>query len=262
MRTNRTLSPISGSIGTGLERVRYFSRQLITADDMRAEQEYFREKLRRHNRMLHGSGVVWGCEVVPNSNSDHPWQVKVCPGYLITPRGDEIEIEHAVDFDLASNWSPAKDPCGQPSPCQPIEAGSTVYLAVCYQECPTRPVRVHPVGCGCDETDCEYSRIRDSFTLVRLTEPPAAEETEEEKTWKQQISDWLTALGEDKPFRPPVAPCPTLPEDNCVVLAGITLPLTVDKKKKPIAGDDLKDKRRTLYSTAALEEIIRKLARR
>ena len=34
-------------------RVRYFPRQLLTADDMRTEQEYLREKLRRHNRLLH-----------------------------------------------------------------------------------------------------------------------------------------------------------------------------------------------------------------
>ncbi len=46
--------------GAGLERVHYFPRQLITANDMTAEQDYFRQKQRRHNRFLHGSrgGVV------------------------------------------------------------------------------------------------------------------------------------------------------------------------------------------------------------
>jgi hypothetical protein len=48
-----------------LEFVRYFPRQLLTADDMRAADEYFREKMRRHNRMLHGWGVVCGCKVEP-----------------------------------------------------------------------------------------------------------------------------------------------------------------------------------------------------
>ena len=42
------------SCGEPLERMRYFPRQLLTADDMRTEQEYFREKMRRHNRYLVG----------------------------------------------------------------------------------------------------------------------------------------------------------------------------------------------------------------
>ncbi|HSH78805.1 MAG TPA: hypothetical protein VLA19_09780 [Herpetosiphonaceae bacterium] len=258
MPTTTTSTLISGSTGTALDRVRYFSRQLITADDMRAEQDYFREKLRRHNCMLHGWGVVYGCEVVPNSNSDHPWQVQVCPGYLITPRGDEIVIGQAVNFDLGGNWPQVEDPCKQESQRRADVADSTVYLAACYQECPTRPVRVHPIGCGCDEADCEYSRIRDSFTLLPLTQLPAVKETTAEQTWKQEISNWLSSLRTNEPGRPPVAPCPTLPEDNCVVLAGITLPTD---KKTPIEGGNLADQRRALYSTAALEEIIRQLAR-
>src|SRR5947209_10205738 len=48
-----------------LERVHFFPRQLLTADDMDAEQHYFRQKLRRHTRFLHGWGVVCGCEVKP-----------------------------------------------------------------------------------------------------------------------------------------------------------------------------------------------------
>src|SRR5215211_7302343 len=39
-----------------LPQPRYFPRQVVTADDLTADQEYFRERLRRHNRMLHGCG--------------------------------------------------------------------------------------------------------------------------------------------------------------------------------------------------------------
>jgi len=34
-----------------------------------------------------------------------------------------------------------------------------------YAECPSRPMRTLPAGCGCDETACEYSRTRDAFEL-------------------------------------------------------------------------------------------------
>ena len=40
---------------------------------------------------------------------------------------------------------------------------TTVYLAVRYVERATRPVRVPGWGCGCDESECEYSRTRDGF---------------------------------------------------------------------------------------------------
>ena len=45
------------------ERVRYFARQLLTADDLTQEQEYLRGRMRRHNLFLHGWGVVCGAEV-------------------------------------------------------------------------------------------------------------------------------------------------------------------------------------------------------
>src|SRR2546427_4104106 len=69
---------------SGLERLRYFPRQLLTADDMRAEQEYVREKRRRHNRLLHGWGVVCGLEVVLDPQAG-PRAVSICPGYALGP---------------------------------------------------------------------------------------------------------------------------------------------------------------------------------
>jgi hypothetical protein len=213
----------------GLDRVHYFPRQLITADDMRAEQEYFREKLRRHNRYLHSWGVVCGCQVKAPSADEPAWQVTVGPGYLITPHGDEIEIAEAVKFDLASDWRQGYDPCARVSPCQPIGVQSaaqepqTVYLAVCYAECETRPVRVHPVGCACDEAACEYSRIRDSFELVRLIELPESHKKTKKANadWYNTYQDWVE-VGFTSPR--PVSSCLEYPEDNCVVLAKITLP--------------------------------------
>ncbi|WP_428268714.1 hypothetical protein [Haliangium sp.] len=46
-----------------LDRLAYFYGQMLTAADLRCEQAYFREKLKLHNRCLHGHGVVCGLEV-------------------------------------------------------------------------------------------------------------------------------------------------------------------------------------------------------
>ena len=52
--------------------------------------------------------------------------------------------------------------------CLPLAAlllCGAVTTALAQQTYPTRPVRVPPIGCGCDETSCEYSRIRDGFEI-------------------------------------------------------------------------------------------------
>lgn len=236
------------------ERVHYFSRQLITADDMTAEQEYFREKLRRHNRFLHGWGVVCGCEVTPVKNGT-PREVQVSPGYVITPQGDEILIPEKVNFDLAGNWRQAHDPCAHVLPCPPVGKrpegeSQVVYLAVCYAECNTRPVRVHPAGCSCDEAACEYSRIRESFELVRLWELPKSHilADEADTKWIDQLREFKRNKG--KPW--PVPDCPDDSEDGCVVLA------TVKLLETPIAEGDIQyNHRRVLYSAVSLHGMMR-----
>lgn len=52
-----------------LQRNRYFSGRLLSAKDFELEQNYFLEKQRLHNRLLHGSGIVAGLEVSLNQNS-------------------------------------------------------------------------------------------------------------------------------------------------------------------------------------------------
>ena len=46
------------------DRLNYFYGQMLSAQDFKSEQQYFREKLKLHNRCLHGYGVVCGLSVV------------------------------------------------------------------------------------------------------------------------------------------------------------------------------------------------------
>ena len=246
-----------GSCDTcGLERVRFFPRQILGADDLNTEQRYFREKQRRHNRYLHGWGVVCGCEVKPSPTTAKPFQVVICPGYVVTPCGDEIMIGTPALFDLATCLVSSDDPCALSVPCPPVTSStpmrSLIYLAVCYRECVTRPVRVAPAGCSCDEAQCDYSRIRDGYQFSCLSQKPA---TVTGPTC-QQLCDGV------------ILPCPPCPQDNCVVLATIRLetqfvpnPNISDAtlaaqylvaENAPMKIDNLTD-RPLLYSTANLQ---------
>jgi hypothetical protein len=241
--------------GAGLERLRFFSRQLITADDMCAEQEYFRQKLRRHNRFLHGWGVVCGCLVMPKPDASHLWQVCISPGYVITPQGDEVLVSDAVNFDLGGDSQSGPDPCSVPAPCPPVgyqpppSSKAPVYLAVRYRECNTRPVRVTPSGCGCDEANCEYSRIRDDFDIVRLSQLPKcyAQKAKAEAVDKTQL---LVPTKAGYPTLPALPGCPECCDDPHVVLAEVTVPAS---RQSAIAASNIAyTSRRTLYSMSAV----------
>ena len=98
MKTN-TLCQVAPCDQSVAERPRYYARQLITADDLTLEQDYFRSKLRLHNRLVHGWGVVCGATVClvlranGNVNEFEPWKVMVEPGYALGPYGDDINID-------------------------------------------------------------------------------------------------------------------------------------------------------------------------
>jgi hypothetical protein len=71
-----------------LKRLRYFAGQFLSAEDLRAEQDYFREKSKRHNRVLHGSGVVSGLKVAIENGELH-----LSPGMALDCEGNEIVVD-------------------------------------------------------------------------------------------------------------------------------------------------------------------------
>ena len=222
MKTNTVCADMVCDRGVA-ELPRYYPRQLITSDDLTLEQEYFRNKLRMHNRMLHGWGVVCGAQVcmVPRANGNgngefEPWKVYVKPGYILGPCGDEIVIDCAriVDLRTSGVTGVTGEPCVDAVDpwCVEVferEGPDTLYLAVRYKQEATRPVRVQPAGCGCDDTRCENSRWRDGYEIKVLdhcphehAEPPIFDDLFEES---------------------PIPPCPPPPEDPWVGLAKIEL---------------------------------------
>ena len=203
------------------ERPRFFARQLITPDDLNLVLEHYRTKLRRHNRSLHGWGVVCGAKVCPVPNMDggiEPWKVRVTPGHVLGPFGDDIWIdcERTVDLRTKGITGVTGEPCVEvPDPwCSevfvPCEETGCRYLAVKYKEIMARPVRVQPVGCGCDDTQCEYSRWRDGYEIKILNECP--ESHRNPPTPKPAFAEL---------FDGSLPECPPCPTDPWVVLAEI-----------------------------------------
>jgi hypothetical protein len=124
-----------------LERVRYFFGKLLSVEDFQDEQSYFLNRLRRHNRFLHGWGVVSGLEVSLTKANE----VVVSAGLAIDCAGNEIAASAPVRISLA----PGK---------------GTLYVAIRYQE---REAGQVPAGNG-----VEFSRIREGAEVVLLAVNP------------------------------------------------------------------------------------------
>ena len=198
---------------TQLERVRYYPRQLITAADLMLDQQYHIEKQRRHNRMLHGWGIVCGLEVTQLTGK--PLIVTISSGYALSPQGDEIYLPEEFQFDLEQYLKGQVSPCA--SPCGSViselaSITSPFYIAIRYAECLSNPVRVSPLGCGCDDTACEYSRIRDGFELTCLQTLPVTHGN----------SDSLVDVCGEEVMSTKVVPCIPCSQDPWIVLAKIT----------------------------------------
>src|SRR2546430_3228606 len=101
---NSIMTDNESCANAALERPRYFARQMLTQAELTLEQNYFRDRLRRHNRLLHGWGVVCGANIcaIPKEDQSGPeaWKVRITPGYILGPYGDEIVIDRERIVDL------------------------------------------------------------------------------------------------------------------------------------------------------------------
>ena len=206
---------------TSLERTRFFARQLVGPTDLTQDQVYFREKMKRHNRMLHGWGVVCGACV---TKGEGKCGVIVQSGYVLGPYGDEIVIPRDVNIDLCKLGVGEQVGCcdGDFDPwCGDTQqkcAEGNVYLAVRYEECMTKPVRAVTgnCGCGCDDAACEYSRIRDGYAFKILHELPDTYPT-------PFVQPDITTLQPCNAKKPRGRLCPPCPDSPWVILADISI---------------------------------------
>jgi len=134
-----------------LRRVNYFEGRLLTAADFVAEQEYHREKARRHNLRLHCSGVVRGLTVSLQGGATRQATVTVKPGVCIDPAGNELELEAGTTVAV------------------PARLGAFVVV-IRYAEWPADPVPVH--GTGVDSEASKPSHVLEGCELCLLPDDP------------------------------------------------------------------------------------------
>lgn len=214
--------------GTGppgaLPRPLFEPRHYLAAGDLHAEQRYRLQRARRHDRFLHGWGVVCGLGVVPARDAGHPWAVRICPGYAIGPYGDEIEVGAPVCVDVREFlW------------LQPTSGSKRLaWVGIRHEDVPGRLTPASPAGCGCSDPRYAPSRLADGYRAeVR----------------------WGVAATDPEPVdlcHPGVRPCPACPDTPWVWLARLLLPVS---EADPITAVHIDNwsRRRLLVSTRSLQ---------
>jgi hypothetical protein len=191
-----------------VSRPRFEAGGYLTAADCQLEQSYRMERVRRHDRQLHGYGVVCGLWVVPLADPARPWGVRVCPGYAVGPYGDEMQVTEAAivnlhDFMWARIGSSfVSGSTGSGSVI--VNRRRVIYVAMRAVDRPDRLVAAPSAECGCLEPVYRESRIADDYEFAGVWTPPAA----------GPAADLCGAP----------AACPPCPESPWLVLARVALP--------------------------------------
>jgi hypothetical protein len=131
-----------------LERVNYVYGQILTVDDFTTEQSYFLERLRRHNRHLHGWGVVSGLTV-----SVQDATIFVEPGVAIDCAGNEIHLCSGVRCTLPGD-------------------ARRLYVTVEFLETPVGLVPIPGEPANADADPLAYTRIREGCQVDLARKDP------------------------------------------------------------------------------------------
>lgn len=139
------------------ERNRYFYGKLLTVRDFETEQKYFNNKRRLINRLLFGSGVVCGLQVVAVDDKT----ISVETGAAIDSLGREIVVPSPVTQKLSMIEGFTNN-----------EYTKSVYLCIAYDEKGKEPVHSVSGSSTRPEEISEHNRIQEGYRLFVREEAP------------------------------------------------------------------------------------------
>jgi hypothetical protein len=221
---------MSSQSGTGprgaLPRPHFEAGRYLAASDLLTEQRYRLHRDRRHNRFLHGWGVVCGLLVVPARDPAHPWAVSICPGFAIGPYGDDIEVGVPVRVDLRDYlWY-------MPVPAATMGIIRIFWVGIRHEDIPRRPAPETPPGCGCPDPRYGPTRSADGYRAEARWAVPEP------------------SVDSADLCEPAVRPCAACPDSPWVWLARVALPASESMPLTPLHIHN--ESRRLLLSTTPI----------
>jgi len=150
----------------------YFTGKLLVERDFTDETRFHMEKLRHHEQMLHGWGVVCGLQVKAHSNEAcRDRFVCVEPGSAVDCCGHDVIVAEKECIDIT------RFPEIKALKSNNDKDAHTVQICARFRECPTEDIPVLYDDCGCDDTQCAPNRILESYEIDVMLDPPAPPES-------------------------------------------------------------------------------------
>lgn len=141
----------------------YHFGMLLGVEDFRAEQGFHVGRLRRHQRLLHGAGVVAGYAVDFDAKS---FELRVGPGYGIDLLGRDLMLDVTQCISLPLWWEKHARDEAFDDIANPKDASFDLDVVVCYSTCLDRPVPAIAEPCAGDAADIAHSRLCETVTLA------------------------------------------------------------------------------------------------
>jgi hypothetical protein len=239
---------------TSPERNHFFYGKLMDVTQFQKEQRYFNHKRWLLNRLVLGSGVIRGLNVIEDPET--AGMLRIERGVALDDWGREIVVPEHISVNPRALANEQGDPVEEAGP------GDTVVIELAYREANTDPVPVLVPDCRTStgtHSHCANRTVVERFRiLVRRAEgtapPPAAQPLGEFPLPAGDALHPLLCELLSSPLSEPLpAPCAS-PPDPPVMLARVTI-------GQPITIDPCSD-RRLVYGTALIYELLLGLSAR
>jgi hypothetical protein len=156
-------------------RLRYAYGLRLGAVELSDEQGYLVGKQRFHNLRGHGHGVLCGLRlgrfVWPVGEPEHKptTTLRVFSGAALDCCGREVLVPCDQCIDVAAWFASMHKELDLKERPQCLR----LWVGLRYRECPSDPAPVPRDPCGCDDSGCAYTRVREAFELRLFAgEPP------------------------------------------------------------------------------------------
>lgn len=150
--------------------VNYTLGMVLGVDDFNQEFAYLAGRDRWLARDAIGYGTLCGLLVSTEITGKGP-RVSVTPGTAITPKGQLVCVKPAQCAYL-NDWIAANKAQMPALVGSPTTSNITLYLALCYRDCPVDLVPIPGEPCRSESDLMAPSRLVDDFTLELRTTPP------------------------------------------------------------------------------------------
>lgn len=145
---------------------------LLGVDELRTEQGFHIGRARRHQRLLHGVGVVAG---YPLSFDDETFDLRVGPGFAVDALGRDLALDGGQCVNLVQWWLRHQNDEAFDDLASLDDATIDLDVRVCYSTCLSSPVPAIAEPCAGNAADIAYSRVCETVTLLLRRHMPPAE---------------------------------------------------------------------------------------